>query len=160
MEFTEAVQTCLTKYFVFRGRARRSEYWYFALFCVLVRIASLIGDAFALGYLDHPRIGFRTLTGLLLMIPQLAVTVRRLHDTERSGWLVLALIVLAAADLLIVDYYRDHDGTILIGVGAGVIVVASAILFIIQFVLLVSAGTDGDNTYGSNPLAAQQAQRD
>jgi uncharacterized membrane protein YhaH (DUF805 family) len=152
MQFGEAIQTCFTKYFVFRGRATRSEYWYFVLFCFLVRIASAIGDLVVFGFGIYPRIGFEILTGLLLVIPQFAVLVRRFHDTEHSGLLVLGLIALAFVDGLIFRRYSVSDGPILMSIGLDAIVLVTAILFIIQFVWLVSPGTEGDNKFGSDPL--------
>jgi uncharacterized membrane protein YhaH (DUF805 family) len=73
----------LKKYAVFSGRARRQEYWMFVLFSVIISIVLPIVD-FALGA------GILTLTyELAALIPSLAVTVRRLHDTARSGWWIL-----------------------------------------------------------------------
>lgn len=83
MGFAEAVRTALTKYFDFSGRARRSEYWWFFLFAVLLYIAAAVVD-YLLG------IGVVTLLALAaLAVPSLAVGARRLHDTDRSGWLQL-----------------------------------------------------------------------
>jgi len=73
----------LKKYATFNGRARRKEYWYFVLFCTLINIAfgvfglRIISDVFALA----------------VFIPSIAVGVRRMHDTGRSGWWLLLPIV-------------------------------------------------------------------
>lgn len=77
--FGEAISTCFSKYATFSGRASRSEYWYFYLFGILI---GLIG-----GFIEvagSPAVS--GLISLVLMLPSLAVTVRRLHDTDRSGW--------------------------------------------------------------------------
>ena len=75
MTFIESIQTCFRKYADFKGRASRSEYWWFTLFVVLVSIAAgLLGDA------------ANALVALALFLPYLAVSARRLHDTGRSGW--------------------------------------------------------------------------
>ena len=75
MTFTESIQTCFRKYADFNGRATKSEFWWWALFVLLISIAAqLIGDV--------P--GALVLLGTLL--PYLAVTSRRLHDIDRSGW--------------------------------------------------------------------------
>lgn len=67
----------------FNGRARRSEYWYFALFAFLINFA--IG--FIFGYLGMPIIG--TILGLVLIIPNIAAAIRRMHDVGKSGWYCL-----------------------------------------------------------------------
>lgn len=77
MGFGQAVSTCLRKYAEFEGRASRSEYWYFALFCLLLSIAEQL---FSLP------LALRSLVNLALLLPSLAVTTRRLHDRDHSGW--------------------------------------------------------------------------
>ena len=81
MNAIEAVRTALiTKYADFSGRAARAEYWYFTGFTVLVLGAAMVVDA-ALG---NQIVSFLAL--LALILPTIAVTVRRLHDIDRSGW--------------------------------------------------------------------------
>jgi uncharacterized membrane protein YhaH (DUF805 family) len=83
MGFGEAVGSCFSNYAKFRGRAPRSEYWYFVLFQALVNL--VVGVIAA-------RIGSNMLSGLVelaLLLPALAVGVRRLHDIDRSGWWLL-----------------------------------------------------------------------
>src|SRR4051794_3761505 len=97
MNFGYAIKTCLTKYADFSGRARRSEYWYFFLFNVIVDVvAGLIDLAIKAPVLQ-------VIAGLALLIPGLAAGVRRLHDTDRSGWFpLIALIPIAGIIILIV----------------------------------------------------------
>ena len=80
--FGEAISICFKKYFVFQGRAKLSEYWYFILFCIIL---SLVGI-----YLSSIGSAPLSILGLVLsygtIIPQISVNVRRLHDTNRSGW--------------------------------------------------------------------------
>jgi len=83
-----------SKYATFTGRARRKEYWYFVLFYVLAFIVLLIVDEVT-GTLDEEA-GIGLLSAIFVLatiIPLLAVTVRRLHDTDRSGWWVLINLV-------------------------------------------------------------------
>ncbi|MGH8869690.1 MAG: DUF805 domain-containing protein [Actinomycetes bacterium] len=110
MSFTEAVRTALSQYATFTGRARRSEYWWFVLFTVLVNIATSIIDA-VLGSGTASGFGVvSTLASLALLLPSLAVLVRRLHDTGRSGWWVLiGLVPLAGAIVLIVFAVQDSQ---------------------------------------------------
>lgn len=102
MSFADAIRTCLTKYATFTGRARRSEFWYFALFSWLVQIV-----LYALGgAIKFPMLG--ALGALALLLPTLAASVRRLHDTGKSGWMLLiGLIPLVGPIILIVFYVTD-----------------------------------------------------
>ncbi|WP_030814162.1 DUF805 domain-containing protein [Streptomyces sp. NRRL F-2799] len=87
----------LKKYAVFSGRARRQEYWMFFLFNLIISIVLAIVDA----ALDTQVL--QLVYGLALLIPGLAVAVRRLHDTSRSGWWVLiSLIPLVGFIILLV----------------------------------------------------------
>ena len=109
MSFTESIKTVFSKYADFTGRARRSEYWYFTLFNVLVSMIlgglSRSGDS-SLNIFTM----LSSLYSLAVLIPGLAVCCRRLHDIGRSGWWVLiALIPLVGAIILIVWYCRDSQ---------------------------------------------------
>ena len=107
MGFTEAIKSGFANYANFSGRARRSAYWYWTLFAVLASIAANIIDA-VLG--SAPL--FSAVVGLGLLLPGLAVSVRRLHDTNRSGWWILiALIPLIGFIVLIVFYVQDSEPT-------------------------------------------------
>jgi len=90
MTFMESVRTCLKEnYCNFEGRAPRSEYWWFALFAVLLGIVTSIIDGI-LGTVTANGIGLiSSIASLALIIPSIAVAVRRLHDTDRSGWFYL-----------------------------------------------------------------------
>jgi uncharacterized membrane protein YhaH (DUF805 family) len=96
--------TALKKYAIFEGRARRAEYWYFVLFMVLIGVAAKVVDRI-LGTPMGENGVVSTLCSLGLFLPALAVAVRRLHDTNRSGWwLLLGLIPVVGAIVLIVFY--------------------------------------------------------
>lgn len=91
MNFTEAVTTCLAeKYCDFTGRAPRSEYWWFALFQLL----AWVGVAIAGGMIGPvAMLGLLALLWLGLLLPNLGLNVRRLHDTNHSGWWLFILFV-------------------------------------------------------------------
>ena len=94
----------LKKYAAFDGRARRKEYWMFVLFNVLITIVLSI----VFHVLGAPSLIL--LYGLAVLLPNIAVGVRRLHDTSRTGlWLFLALIPLIGAILLIVFFATDSQ---------------------------------------------------
>lgn len=105
MDFMTAVRTCLSKYVDFSGRARRSEYWYFALFGFLVNVVTTILDKI-LGT-DYSSSGglVSTLVSFALFLPSLAVGVRRLHDTDRSGWWILIGIIPIIGWILIIVWF-------------------------------------------------------
>lgn len=77
MTFSQSVRVCFAKTIVFAGRADRSEFWWFQLFRCLVTLIPLLGWLF----------------NLMTLLPALSVTVRRLHDTNRSGWWLLPMIL-------------------------------------------------------------------
>jgi len=93
----------LKKYTVFNGRARRKEYWMFFLFNLII--------AFVLGFIEGLAGGpgiIGILYSLAVLIPGIAVSVRRLHDTNRSGWwLLIALIPLVGPIVLLVFMFFD-----------------------------------------------------
>ena len=90
MSFNQAIKSCLHKYRDFSGRARRYEYWYFALFQILVLIPVVIIASFIGGVAE--KILLYTMA-LVFLLPNLAVTSRRLHDIGKSGWLQLVWLL-------------------------------------------------------------------
>lgn len=101
--FGEAVGACLRQYATFAGRAQRSEYWWWALFNLLVFVAvglsrGVVGaDATAADVVA-------VFAGLALLLPNLAVTVRRLHDIDRSGWWVLVGLVPVVGSIILLVF--------------------------------------------------------
>ena len=92
MNLGQAISTCLSKYATFSGRASRPEFWWFFLFQILASVAaSMLGDTVA------------ALASLALLLPALAVGVRRLHDIGKSGW--WHLLVLTGIGLLVLVYW-------------------------------------------------------
>lgn len=93
INFGKSITICMGKYADFKGRATRPEYWWFFLFQVLLLIgAALIDNSEVLGGIIN----------LALFLPSLAVGVRRLHDTNRSGWwMLIALTIIGLIPLYI-----------------------------------------------------------
>ena len=144
----------MRKYAVFTGRAPRAEYWWFYLATVVVQIPLTIVDE-AIGNWSP----LSTLFSLATFIPWLAVTVRRLHDTNRSGWWLLALFLplvavgfaaaAAVGATLSGGTAPEPTGSMLVMMI--VAVVAMLIIGITMFVFMVSEGTHGPNDYGDDP---------
>ena len=103
MNFGEATKSAFENYATFRGRALRSEFWYFVLFYFLLNIIALIID---FTIINQDGLGFDTagaIVGVALFLPYLSVSVRRLHDIDKSGWfLFLIIIPIVGAILFIV----------------------------------------------------------
>ncbi len=130
MNFTTAIGTCFAKYGDFSGRARRSEFWWWALFVwtgsmLLAFVDATLfgtvetGPGFFLASTDRPYLSGAF--SLAILVPNLAVAVRRLHDTDRSGWWLLI----------------------------GLVPVVGLIVLI---VFLATEGTNGANRFGADPL--------
>lgn len=101
----------LKKYAVFNGRARRKEYWMFVLFNLIASVVLSFIDHLIGTFSADASIGLLSgIYALAIFLPGLAVTVRRLHDTDRTGWWVLiGLIPLIGAVVLIVFLAFDSN---------------------------------------------------
>ena len=114
----------LKKYAVFSGRARRTEFWYFVLFNIIVTIVLSVIDRLIGTFSGASNLGILSgIYSLAVLIPTLAVAVRRLHDIDRTGWWILiGLIPLIGTIVLLVFY--------------------------------LTPGTPGSNRYGPDPKQA------
>lgn len=92
--FPSAVRVCLARSFVVRGRASRSEFWYFALFTNV--LPGLLGTVSA---------DLGAIVLLLLLVPGLTVSIRRLHDVERSGWYLLLVLIPLIGPVLLLFWF-------------------------------------------------------
>lgn len=101
----------MKNYAVFSGRARRTEYWMFVLFNILVTFAILILEGVMYAAFSSGTMGLLyVLYGLATFVPSLAVAVRRLHDTGKSGWfLLIALIPFVGGIVLLVFLCTDSE---------------------------------------------------
>ena len=137
MGFLEAVRTCLfRKYLDFRGRAPRAEYWWFQVFVYVAVAAPNLFDSTALA---HAVIG-------VTVVPRLAVTVRRLHDTDRSAWWLLLEAPGWVGFLL--DDHLDSVGDF----ASFVFLLVWAIPSLVMFWFMVQKGDAWENRYGPDPV--------
>ncbi len=102
--YENAILTCFKKYAVFSGRARRSEFWYFQLFCLL---GNIIFSFWVSKSETNEILGL--IFFLVTLLPTLAVTVRRLHDLGRSGWLILVALI-PFIGVLVVLFWATQEG--------------------------------------------------
>jgi len=101
MDFVTAVKTCiLQKYMDFNGRARRSEYWWFVLFYVFANLIASLVDGFVLGGLPV----LQVILWLGLLLPSVGVAIRRLHDTDRTGWWLLLMLVPVIGAVIVIIF--------------------------------------------------------
>ena len=100
MTFTESIRTCFNKYADFNGRAPLSEFWWWVLFNL---VASTV-----LGIISHRLSAAFSVASLL---PYIAVTARRLHDTNRSGWLQLLVLVPIIGWVLLIVWCAQDSKT-------------------------------------------------
>ena len=107
MSLGDAVKSVFSKYATFSGRARRSEYWYFVLFQLIVGVvigvlALIVGESVATA--------IEGIWGLAILIPTLAVTWHRLHDIGKSGaWIFINLVPLVGSIILLVFMCKDSE---------------------------------------------------
>ena len=152
MDLITAIKTCFKKYFVFKGRAKKSEYWWFFLFCILAGTVTAFLDVVVLGYAWAQYGPINTIVNLILIIPILSAGARRLHDTNKSGWWqLLGLIGLA------ISYYQKDMLT------KGLITSSYFILsflalgtYILLIVWLASKGEKKKNKYGAPIIIKSQ----
>jgi uncharacterized membrane protein YhaH (DUF805 family) len=107
MNFGQAVASGFAKYVNFYGRACRSEFWHWILFAALCAAMTEIVDAAV--FIPHPGISpLNTLCTIILLLPSLAVTTRRLHDIGLSGWWLL--LVPTGVGILVLLYCTGLEG--------------------------------------------------
>lgn len=99
MTFQESIKVCFNKYVDFSGRASRSEFWWFMLFCFLVSMAAGL-----FGFLVN------CLVFLALLLPQVSAATRRLHDTGRSGWWQLIGLIPVIGWIVIIVFLAQESG--------------------------------------------------
>lgn len=104
--FMDSIKICFGKYARWRGRASRSEFWYFYLFYMLVLVVFGAFDGYMVA---NNTVSFlSTIAVLVLLLPQLAVTVRRLHDTDRTGWWYWIIMIPVVGAILFIVWLCER----------------------------------------------------
>ena len=177
MGFNEAVSSCLRKSFRFRGRARRSEYWYFWLFADCIWISAMLIDH-VLKYNVMNEVGevaqawiqtgdtvMNWVLSVAIMFPMLAVTVRRFHDRGDATWMAVVLyllpwVVAAWTNIYYEDWGRkivyDFDKPFFETVG----MVTTLLIYVVfefaaaamRVLICCKPGTAGRNEFGADPV--------
>jgi uncharacterized membrane protein YhaH (DUF805 family) len=139
------------KFATFSGRARRAEFWYFMLaYIIFSVISSMLDDIFKTRFLSGTSGIISLVVYILLFIPGLSVSVRRLHDINVSGWWILMmyipllLIFLIFALLILGTFFSDKK--IVIG-----LLLLSLAINLVFFFLFAKSGTKGPNKFGQDP---------
>ncbi|MBQ9217090.1 MAG: DUF805 domain-containing protein [Muribaculaceae bacterium] len=165
MSFVDAIKTVLIqKYCCFTGRARRSEFWNWALAHLIVSVIfSFLATFLTLGFyesIDEPMNPLKSpsnitsaILGLALFLPNLGVTVRRLHDTGRSGWWAVAPLLLYVPLAWVVVVMGNGDSNMFLGILAvmGVVALLAIAYSIVMIVWLVQDSDPKPNQYGPSP---------
>tara|TARA_B110000438_G_C15526094_1_gene526384 strand:- start:324 stop:722 length:399 start_codon:yes stop_codon:yes gene_type:complete len=131
MGFVESIESAFRKYFVWKGRASRSEFWWFYLFSILGSIVTTLVD------LIYGVPVLNTVFILATFIPTLSVFIRRLHDTGHSGWWYWIIFL-----PIVIYSYEGRNHKVLMPIFG----------FMYSIKLLFTLSEEGENNYGSSPL--------
>ena len=107
MNFSQSISTCMSKYVTFKGRASRSEYWWFFLFALLIGWGAEIVAAIAYTGQDLTGEILSLIVSLVFVLPSIAVGTRRLHDIGKSGWWQLLYLTIIGGILVLVWLSTD-----------------------------------------------------
>lgn len=158
MTFRDAIIICFRKYITFSGRASRSEYWWFVLFCMLGAFAAGMVET-TINRMSGTPGGPTLLSGafnLVTFIPNLSVGWRRMHDTGRSGLYLFYPLIAMIGLAMFVGIFGGVDDPAMIGEGGFGFVVVFALVIIALSPLIVlwwltRPSQPGQNQYGPNP---------
>ena len=150
LSFGEAVYSAFIKnYANFSGRARRSEYWYFTLFQVVVNIIAFFTPSPTVEVWGQPVSLLYCLCNLAFFLPGLTVSVRRLHDIDKSGWNILMLYLMP---LLSIFIFATSNPYLILGWSVGCF-----IYFIRLTIWFCRDSSEEENDYGPSPKYMQVA---
>jgi uncharacterized membrane protein YhaH (DUF805 family) len=161
MGFGQAITHVLRNYVNFRGRATRSEFWWFFLLTFIVYVALFIMSSVGIASSADPQLwGLLAQVGstgtlvwfLATIIPVSAVWFRRLHDSNKSGWwYVLTIMSGFGGFIFVVLSALQNQVTFMVGMVLGI---ASGIGGIVLLIFALLSSTSGPNRYGEEPISA------
>ena len=158
MRFSESVQTCLSKYKDVSGRASRSEFWWFYLFCVLLAVIC-VGIDYVIGTFEQ---GIVSGAFWLVFTPYWSATIRRLHDINWPGTLgylgYVGMVFITIAGWLMPSAEQasqDDTDSAMFWFAALPVILLFIVLTIVLLIQNIRKGTKGDNRFGPDPLAPQ-----
>jgi uncharacterized membrane protein YhaH (DUF805 family) len=152
----------MRRYFDFSGRSSRAEFWFFVLFVFVLSIVASVLDAILFGNYGQGVAVLSSLVSLVHLIPSLSVSVRRLHDSDRTGWWIMlgfvpvaGLIVALGGSAMMFFGGPGADpfaGFAALGTGLMLTALISLIVLIVLIVFYCTRGTPGANRYGPPPI--------
>ena len=159
MNMLDAVKSVLTQYFGFSGRARRSEFWFWVLATILVAIVIALIESLMMGIPSNVTGPISTIYILLIFIPGLAVSFRRLHDIGRTGWwiggfflaVIVFLIIMASISFGMVTGSASINNLTAFGFILIAALFGAFIYWIVLLVFFCQDSVAGPNKYGPNP---------
>jgi uncharacterized membrane protein YhaH (DUF805 family) len=147
----------LKRYADFSGRAPRAEYWWYSLFASVLRLIVVAIDRFTFDSIYGGQGPLGLLLLVALLVPGLAVAVRRLHDIDRSGWWYLlnawsfALLITGSVRQSVVQLFEG------LPTGLGfVMILAMIACVVLLFVFMITPGSEGRNSYGPDPYGGNE----
>ena len=161
MSFRQALSSFWSNYTNFKGRTPRSGYWWVALFLILISLVLFVVDLQAFSAIwpaDLLAQGLGPLSILFILVvflPNFTLTVRRLHDTGRSGWWLLFPLLPTAVLGLTIPREIPADGLTTfgdLGLVSQILSIAGTVGLVVVFIFYLQKSQPGENKYGPNPL--------
>jgi len=146
MNFIESVKTCFKKYADFKGRATRSEFWWFQLFTAIATYGTMTLDHLVFGYTFEDVVTpLAIITVVVIIVPSASVAARRLHDIGWSGWVQLPVFATYSAylDIWFPDFSLSALGLTLMIIGM--------LSWVALLLILIRDSQPHANKYGMNP---------
>ena len=153
MNLIESVKTCFKKYATFKGRATRSEFWWFQLFIAFATYGAMILDHFLLGYtFEDVATPLAMIVMIAIVVPSTSVAARRLHDIGWSGWAQLPVFATYTAylDIWFPDFSASTIGMTLMAFGM--------LSWVALLLILIKDSKLHTNKYGPNPKSPEMSE--
>jgi uncharacterized membrane protein YhaH (DUF805 family) len=154
----------IQKYADFNGRAPRAEFWWYILAVIILSVIARIIDGILGIHVAGPYGLLYLIVAVGLLVPNIAVTVRRLHDTNRTGWWILLPVVPYAVGFFLggaaIMGGAATGSAMGMGAGmgvAGIFLVIGAVCALVLLVFYCLPGTRGENRYGPDPYGQDMA---